>query len=502
MKKLIIIIATGIFFYLITISCKKPGEIITGGGTGTGNGSGNGSGIGSGGGNTNTNKPPVADAGPDQTITILTSYTTTSLNGNNSHDSTGMSLQYFWKQVSGPSNSFLQTPAQKECRVYNINIPGVYTFELKVWNNNGTAYDTIAVALATPSYCQSERLEVPATLTFLATMPEQIQNPEIIAAGDKLLIPAWFNNATGIISNKIYVFDRITQIWTTIQASQARVGAVTIAAGNKVFFAGGMDTWDGNYTTTSIVDIYDITTNTWSVSNLSEARGYCRAVVSGNRIFFAGGIKNNNILSNKIDIYNLETNSWTSAALPSGARVVGTAIRALDKVLFCGGYTKYEDETGFGNTFTTPTASIDVYDNNSGQWSVSTMQVNKGSFAAISVNEKVYLAGGVVDNAVTFHVEELNVNTMTSSGSCLHQPMVSYDSKSSAIKNNRIVFFTYSPYFGIERNKFDIYNIQTGVWSVGILPIDLVPYGVFSAIVSVNNEIYTVIGTKLYRMNL
>jgi hypothetical protein len=80
-----------IFFYLfilvIVVSCKKPEEIITGGGIGGGNGTG-----GSGG---NTNRPPIANAGPDQTITFLTAYNKATLNGIKSYDSSGMNVQFF-----------------------------------------------------------------------------------------------------------------------------------------------------------------------------------------------------------------------------------------------------------------------------------------------------------------------------------------------------------------------------------------------------------------------
>src|SRR5678809_293690 len=112
------------------------------------------------------NRPPVANAGPDQTITKLTSYTTASLSGNNSHDSSGMSLQFSWRQISGPSNCFLQTPKQAECMVYNLNTSGVYSFELNVWNNNGAGFDTIDISVLNPSYCQAERSEVAVGLSL------------------------------------------------------------------------------------------------------------------------------------------------------------------------------------------------------------------------------------------------------------------------------------------------------------------------------------------------
>ena len=462
-------------------------------------GSGTSNGIGYG--NSTNNRPPVANAGSDQTIPKLTLYTTASLSGKNSHDSSGMSLQFSWRQISGPSNCFLQGSMQAECTVYNLNTSGVYSFELKIWNNNGADLDTTDISVLDPTYCQAVRSEVPVGLTFLSNLPGQIQDPEIIVAGNKLIVPAWFSNQSGLISNNIYMYDRVSQGWTTIQASQARIGATTIAAGNKIFFAGGVDAYDDNYTATSVVDIYDLSTNSWSLANLSEARGNCKAVVAGGKVFFAGGIKNNSVISNKLDIYNLATNSWSTDHLSGGARVVGAAVSVSNKVFFCGGYTRFEDPTGFGNTLTTPTPFIDIYDINGGQWSADTMLVNKSDFAAIGLNEKVYFAGGVTNNAPTFHVEELNVNTMNSSSSCLHQPMVCFNDKSAVVKNELLIFFTYSPFSGIERNKFDIYNMQTGVWSIGVLPNSFSSNSL-TAIAAVNNEIYVIIDSKLYKMNL
>ena len=116
----------------------------------------------------------------------------------------------------------------------------------------------------------------------------------------------------------------------------------------------------------------------------------------------------------------------------------------------------------------------------------------------------MYLGGGVVNNAPTFHVEELNVNTMNSSNSCLHQPMICFLDKGAVSKNELIVFLTSPVVSGIEINQFDIYNSQTGLWSIGVLPSGIIKTDGYTpiAIESVNNEVYTIIGTKLYKMNL
>ena len=48
-----------------------------------------------GGGSPTSNRPPLANAGPDQTITFLTAYNKATLNGIKSYDSSGMNVQFF-----------------------------------------------------------------------------------------------------------------------------------------------------------------------------------------------------------------------------------------------------------------------------------------------------------------------------------------------------------------------------------------------------------------------
>jgi N-acetylneuraminic acid mutarotase len=488
-----------IYLFVVALAliagCKKTPVILSGGsGTGAGTISG-GSGV---------KPPPVAVAGPDQTITILTHVTSSLLNGKQSFDSSGTALQFSWRQLSGPSNSFLQSPEGGECWVGNLGSPGTYTYELKVWNNNGADLDSVNINISFPAFCQPNRPEIPVSLTFLSNLPEHIQNPELIAAGNKLIIPGWFNNHTATMGKTMYVYDRISGGWTTTQASVARLGAATLVAGNKVFFAGGFDHYDDFTSALSVVDIYDVTTNSWRVSQLSEARGASKAVISGTRVFFAGGLKDaNGTFSNKIDIYDLESESWSSTVLPGGARAVGAAVTARDKLLFFGGYTGYRDLTGFGKILTDPSKVIDIFDVQSGRWSADTMKLTKSDFAAVSDGANVFLAGGLIQpGSQTFAVEKWNVNTMTSTPSCLYQPMSYFNDKDAVIKNNLVVFFSNPFNSRTDASKFDIYNIQTGLWSVGVLPPGIVLGGDATAVTSVNNEIYAIIKDKLYKMNL
>ncbi len=81
----------------------------------------------------------VANAGPDQTITLPTSSIT--LNGNSS---TGSITSYAWSQVSGPSNATIASPSTVTTSVSGL-IQGVYSFRLSV--NNGASTDQVSVTV-------------------------------------------------------------------------------------------------------------------------------------------------------------------------------------------------------------------------------------------------------------------------------------------------------------------------------------------------------------------
>jgi hypothetical protein len=101
--------------------------------------------------------------------------------------------------------------------------------------------------------------------------------------------------------------------------------------------------------------------------------------------------------------------------------------------------------------------------------------------ASIAFAGKIYWAGGHTSGPKTSsQVEIRDVNTQTSSVACLFQPIGEFD---AVEKNNKIVFFTGG---GVVQNKFDIYDVTTNSWSIGVLNQNI--YN--AAIISVNNTIY------------
>lgn len=440
-----------------------------------------------------TRKPPVANAGPDQTILILHQYVFAKLNAAGSSDSSIIPLKYNWRQLTGPISISIQTPDNVETWIGPVTSPGDFSFELKAFNANGSDVDTVKISFQSPGYCPANRPEIPASLTFKSNIPGLGSYTEMYVAGNKLIFPEWFDNQTGNTTNKIHIYDLISSTWNTINASLPRTSVSTIVAGGKIFFAGGLDS---DLQATRVVDIYDIATNTWTTNQLSQARGGIAATQLGNKIYFAGGVGDYQmVFSRRIDIYDLQTKTWSTDDLPTVGRVNIKAVAVQDKVLFAGGYTRFD-----GYNFDTPSPIIEVFNTTGNYWSFDTLTVNKTEFAAIEVNNNVFFAGGVLNNNLTFHVETKNWTTLNRTYSCLSQPLIAANN-SAVVKNDKILFYSYLPYSGLERNKFDIYNWQTNTWSVGVLPQNLV-MDESSAMAVSGQQVYIVIGNKLYQMNI
>jgi poly(3-hydroxybutyrate) depolymerase len=94
------------------------------------------------------NKRPIANAGPDQTISALTGIAT--LNGSASTDPDGKLVRYVWTKVSGPGFGTISAPVSTSSTtlVTGLTQPGTYVYELRVIDDRADwAVDQVAITV-------------------------------------------------------------------------------------------------------------------------------------------------------------------------------------------------------------------------------------------------------------------------------------------------------------------------------------------------------------------
>ena len=430
---------------------------------------------------TPTNRPPVANAGADQTITLPTN--TITLNGSASTDPENNITAYAWTKISGPSSNITNANAT-QTQVNNL-IQGTYQFELKVTDGGGLFdKDTLQVtvnAQSPPPDATCEPLNRPVVNAQLIPFGNLSIARALVAtvtAGNKIFFAGGRNN-TGAVA-RVDIYDISSQSWSTTELSLARSLIKAIACGNKVFFAGG----DGNgFLNSSRIDIYDLTTQSWSTAELPFApmqnwNDLLVVASVGNKVLFAQPLlaQNQNwVTSVPVAIYDVSTQSWSTATL-SEPRMHFNALTAGDKVYFSGG----------GWDDTPASRTIDIYDNSTGTWSTSLLTEPKTSHGSVYKNGKIYWAGGAKYGlfpasfaSLTCSVEIKDINTQTSTFSNLSQPR---PVNSVFDINGKLAFFG-----GI--NNFDIYDVSTNSWAIGVAN-QVLPYYIWPSLVSVNNAIF------------
>jgi N-acetylneuraminic acid mutarotase len=438
-----------------------------------------------------SNKPPVANAGPDQT-TVLPKDSAL-LDGSASTDPDGTLTSYKWAKISGPVSSTIINATSSKTTVKSL-VAGVYQFDLTVTDNGGrSAKDTVQITVATGSTAvvgcdNSNRPIVNAQLTQVGTLSQARSGMAVASAGNKILFAGGTISANNYIrSSKIDIYDLTTQTWSTAELSIARSYIAAVSSGNKIFFGGG-ETGDGT-SPINTVDIYDVSTNIWSKTALSLAGHSIAAAAVGNKVFFAGGsefIADNWDRSRRVDIYNMETNTWSIASLSGIKRGGHSAVTVNNKIYFSGGETWPANPVP-GTYFASNT--IDIFDNATNSWSASTMMQGKLNHASIAVGDKIYWGGGATGSfpsiTSTCSVEIKDVNTGNSTIQNLFAPgQWSIDGGQNAVvKDNKIILYSSS---GRDADKFNIYDIASNTWSIGVLPVKIEE----ASIISVNNTIY------------
>jgi N-acetylneuraminic acid mutarotase len=428
------------------------------------------------------NHPPIANAGADQTITLPTN--TIALDGSASTDPENNITTYLWTKISGPASFNIANSDAVQTQLTNL-IQGIYQLELKVTDALGLfSKDTMQVIVKEGTVyvsCDNSYRElISAQLipfeTIPAPWPFYAYGYKIVAAGDKmLLVSQYISNGS---SSPIYIYDMTNENWSQVELSSPRMDEGIAVLGNKIYFGGGsVIDGNGNASALSTIDIYNSVSNSWSVSSLNQP-GFCDAAAAiGDKVLF-------NCRSD-VQIYNTVVNNCATAPLSIG-RFAGSATAAGNKVYFAGGFPL----TATGGV----SDRIDVYDNTTNAWSNFSLIEPKAQLASIAANNKIFWAGGVNSYNTTGNMSSLveiyDFTTNTSTTTCLFQPNANFQ---AVVKDNKIVFFIGDSGYnnGLGFNKFDIFDLSTGLWSIGVLPMMITQ----PAVISHNNTIYVVART-------
>lgn len=121
-------------------------------------------------------------------------------------------------------------------------------------------------------------------------------------------------------------------------------------------------------------------------ATLSLARFYLSAATAGDKVLFAGGGTRGFQPSDVVDIYDVKTGQWETSRL-SAPRHGTAAVSVGQKIYIAGGYhlkTKEESDV------------VDIYDVSDKTWTSARLSQARHNIAAVAVGNKILFAGGGV----------------------------------------------------------------------------------------------------------
>ncbi|MBD0351629.1 MAG: hypothetical protein ICV65_10800 [Flavisolibacter sp.] len=239
---------------------------------------------------TTVNKPPVANAGADQTITLPINEI--NLDGSHSTDPNNNITSYAWTKISGPSSVTIANTNAVQTRVTGF-VQGIYQFELKVTDAGGLFSKDTAVITVNAN-------EVNAHWTKLQQVPEN----EFFFGSNHI------NFLIGI-QDKLFAVSKIGGFWQYNPQSNtwAKKGDLPsyMASSNfsVVFSIDNIGYIIGNGTCRQ----YNVVTNQWTTKNNAPVGAnhvdYSVPLIIGNKAYLVGST------NNLVTVYDPSTDSYT-----------------------------------------------------------------------------------------------------------------------------------------------------------------------------------------------
>ena len=240
--------------------------------------------------------------------------------------------------------------------------------------------------------------------------------------------------------------------WSENQLFYEREGLSATVLDDSIFYSGGRVY--GSYS--NLIEIFDIGDDLWSTAlPESPARFQTSSVSANGMVFIAGGSNlPAGIYFNEIDVYNKESGEWSIEYL-SEARTFIEAVALENKVFFAGGASSTSTNVTFHDV-------IDIYDTETGLWDTAYLSVPRCMIGATSAGGKVYFAGGYIGyGSVSDVIDIYDIN----SGDWIEIYLSEARAAVAAISyDNKVYFAGGALPDGISSDRVDIYNVDDEEW--------------------------------------
>lgn len=231
--------------------------------------------------NSGVNRPPVANAGFNQTITLANRQIV--LNGSQSTDPNNNITSYAWNKISGPSNVTMAN-ANSVLATVTDYLEGIYGFELTVTDAFGLfSKDTVLITVSNPNNLTEES----GQWTKLYSLPE---NDFFFGSNHINFLMGIQDRVFGISKNgSLWVYNPQTNFWlkkATLPSNMASSNFSVVFSINNIGYVIGNGTCRQ----------YNATTDRWTTKNNAPVGAdhvdYSVPLVIGNKCYLIGYTNN------------------------------------------------------------------------------------------------------------------------------------------------------------------------------------------------------------------
>nr|WP_294903984.1 kelch repeat-containing protein [uncultured Lacibacter sp.] len=381
------------------------------------------------------NRPPIAKAGADKTIKLPKD--SVLLDGTASTDPDGRITEWLWRKIAGPSSFTIKDTVVSVAAVGKL-LPGVYSFELKVTDNEGLfANDTVNVFVDSANVPnrppvaragQDQIITLPVSKATLdgsaSTDPDnniigfawrKIAGPSNSVFSDPVAVQT---EASGL-TNGVYQFELTVTDAEGLFSTDTMKVTVNISpnrspvaeAGNDITVTYNLQTcsiepssitldgklsrdpdgtivtyhWSVVFAESSSAIITNPNSVSTTVTNLMPGTyGFQLRVTDNEGAFDDDTIIVNTVYSNRPQL--------NARLIPIGTlsdpRKVSAVATAGNKIIFAGGSSV---PSGPGPSFS---SSVDIYDMTTNSWTRADLSLPRSGITVAAMGNKVFFAGG------------------------------------------------------------------------------------------------------------